>query len=106
MKEQVEKIVELLGSGDAEEHRLGQSMISQMEDALNATRFEMDTMYRLYYIVVNTLKRRDGSMMYGIRVETTEAMYLGRTASPVSGKNVPQFATRVSGIIAAEELWT
>jgi hypothetical protein len=106
MKEQVEKLAELLASDVGSEKSLGRVMLAQMEDVLNSTKFKVGTFYRLHYLIVSTHKLRDHSLTLGIGVGTTEARYNGRTMSPISGKYTPVFNTTVSGVIAAEELWT
>jgi len=104
MKEQVEKIAEMLSSSDKADVELGRRLLDQCLDTLSRSHFVEDETYRLHYFVCGMYTNWDGSTFVGMIAKTTTARYTGWTVSAISGKPEPCFNTTVSGVIATERI--
>jgi len=106
MKEQLEKVIEMLNSSNHNEKLLGIQFIENLRATLNSTVF-VPVRYRLYYITSFTFLRQHSGKDYDqtiLAVSCTEAQWSGWKTSSLTGDREPIFNTTVTGVIAAERI--
>ena len=105
MKEQLEKVVEMLNSSNRSEKLLGLQFIENLKATLNSTVFVPAVRYRLYYIMSYTFPKQHSGKDYDqtiLGLSCTEAYWSGWRTNALTGDREPVFNTTVAGVIVAE----